>query len=390
MKEFVDRTKVLVQRLVSSFRDSRPGRALARYNTGRGALMAGGIAYTGLFSVFAALTVGMSAVMAILGRHPAMRDAVVSSVEDSLPGVIKTETAPNGLVTVEQLTLSSALTVGSVIAALTLLYTAMGLMGTLSSALNAMFGLVRIPRTVVATQLWNLLGFVVLVLGVVITAVAAVVTGTLAGVVPLPAWVTGPVATAATLAVSFLVDGAVLGVVITACGVRPPWRDMFLGCALGALVFGILRQVGTRAVGSIANNPVLASVAAISVLVLWLHLASRTILLVAAWMANPPRPREIDHPDEVHFTERPNYVTLTVPETLQWPRQTMSGSVEIDPTAHPSYEAPEPVARGVEALEEDLAEVVGAREGLRAHLLRRRYARAISSARRAKQDYSRL
>ena len=83
--------------------------------------------------------------------------------------------------------------------------------------------------------------------------------------------------------------------------------------------------------------------AAIAVLILWLHLTSRVVLLVAAWMANPPLPRDVGHPDEVHAHERLNYVTLSVPETLAWPRQSITGSLEADPTAHPDYVPPVPI-----------------------------------------------
>ena len=58
---------------------------------------------------------------------------------------------------------------------------------------------------------------------------------------------------------------------------------------------------------------------------------------------NPPLPRDVDHPDEVHAHERPNYVTLSVPETLTWPRQSITGSLEADPTAHPDYVPPVPI-----------------------------------------------
>ena len=53
------RSAVLAERakaLLGRCRRTRATRALARYSAGRGPLLAGGIAYTGLFSVFAALT----------------------------------------------------------------------------------------------------------------------------------------------------------------------------------------------------------------------------------------------------------------------------------------------------------------------------------------------
>ena len=330
-----------IKGLIGALQRTRPGRALKRYGTARGALMAGGIAYTAMFSIFAALVIGMSTLLAMIGNRPAFRAATISSVDSMLPGVLDTGDG-QGLVTVEQLTLSSALNFGSVIAGVALLYSAMSLMGTIKTALRAMFGIVNPPPGPVVSQLLNLLGFLVIVAGVLVTAVASVVTTTLSGGIGrrlgLPESLTGTGAWLATLTVSFIIDAGVLALLISVCGVRPPKRDLIQGCMLGALALGVLRQVGTGAVGSAAvRNPLLASFAAVVVLVLWLHLTSRAVLLVAAWTANPPLPREVEHPAEVHAHERPNYVTLSVPETLTWPRQSLTGALEADPTARPDY-----------------------------------------------------
>jgi len=335
-----------VKALVAAGRRTRVGRTLIRYGTARGALMAGGIAYTGMFSVFAVLVIGVSMLMAMLGNRPTLRAAVVDSINSLLPGVIDTGNG-QGLVSVEQLTLTSALNLGSVVAVGALIYSVISLMGTLKIALRAMFGLVNPVMRPMIGQLANIAGFLVIVAGVLVTAVASVVTTTLSGNVGralgLPDSLTGTGAWLTTLLISFLIDTGVLALLITICGVRPPRRDLTLGCMLGAFALGVLRQVGTGAVSSVSRNPLLASFAAIAVLVLWLHLTSRTVLLVAAWMANPPLPRDVDHPDEVHAHERPNYVTLSVPETLTWPRQSITGSLEADPTAHPDYVPPVPI-----------------------------------------------
>ncbi|WP_167147940.1 YihY/virulence factor BrkB family protein [Actinomyces sp. ZJ308] len=335
-----------VRALLAAGRRTRVGRTLTRYSTARGALMAGGIAYTGMFSIFAVLVIGISLLMAMLGNRPVFRAAVVDSINSLLPGVIDSGNG-QGLVSVDQLTLTSALNLGSVVAAGTFIYSVISLMGTLKIALRAMFGLVNPTMRPLMGQLANIAGFLVIVAGVLVTAVASVVTTTLSGSVGralgLPDSLTGTGAWLITLLLSFLIDAGILALLVSICGIRPPWRDLTLGCMLGALALGALRQVGTGAVGTVTRNPLLASFAAIAVLVLWLHLTSRIVLLMAAWMANPPLPRDVDHPDEVHAHERPNYVTLSVPETLAWPRQSITGSLEADPTAHPDYVPPVPI-----------------------------------------------
>lgn len=307
--------------------------------------MAGGIAYTGLSSIFAALAIGVTVIMAALGDRPALRQAVITQIDAALPGVL--DTGDGGMVTIDQLILDSPLTLGSVIAGAVLVYSAMSLMGAIKTALRAMFGMVNLPPSAVVGQAVNLVGFVVILLGVLITAMATLVTTVVAGEVGaalgVPVELTGRGAWVAGLIVSFLIDAAVLGLIITVCGIRPPFRDLAAGCALGAVAFGALRQAGAGAVGSAVDNPLLASAATLVVLVVWLHLASRVLLLVAAWTANPPMPRPVVHPAEVHGRERPNYVTLTVPATLAWPRQSITGSLEADPTEHPDYVAPVPL-----------------------------------------------
>ena len=172
-----------VKKLLEAGRRTRIGRALIRYGTARGALMAGGIAYTGMFSVFAVLVIGVSMLMAMLGRYPSIRAAVVDSINSLLPGVIDTGNG-QGLVSVEQLTLPSALNLGSVLAAGAFIYSVISLMGTLKIALRAMFGLVNPVMRPVVGQLANLGGFLVIVAGVLVTAVASVVTTTLSGSAP--------------------------------------------------------------------------------------------------------------------------------------------------------------------------------------------------------------
>ncbi|WP_194948519.1 YihY/virulence factor BrkB family protein [Actinomyces trachealis] len=369
-----------VKRLVARAQETRLARAFARYGTARGALLAGGIAYTGLFSVFAALAIGVTVLMTVLGSRPSLRDAVLDGVGRMLPGVID-DGDGSGLVSIDQLTLDSAVNLGSVTAVVALLFSAMGLMGALATALRAMFGIAQLPRNAVVTQLLNLTGFVVLLVGVVVTAVASIVTGVLTGQVNallhLPGWLSGWGTRTVTLAVALLVDATVLALLIRISGVRAPRRDLVTGSLMAGAAFGLVREVGTKAVGSVASNPLLASFAAIVVLVLWIHLAARITLLVAAWIANPPKPRVVSHADELRASHRPNYVTLSAPATMGWPHQSLTGNLDADPTLRPDYQppapAPDPIPRHP--------------RGLRGWWERRRFVAATARYEKARQRY---
>ncbi|SPT53450.1 Inner membrane protein yhjD [Actinomyces bovis] len=369
-----------LKELLAWAQETRLARAFSRYGTAHGALLAGGIAYTGLFSVFAALAIGVTVLMAGLGSHPTLRDAVLKGVGQKLPGVIDNGDG-SGLVSIDQLTLDSALNLGSIIAMVLLLLSALGLMGALATALRAMFGLAQLPRNIVVTQLLNLAGFVVLLVSVVVTAAASIVTGALTEQVNtllhLPAFLSGWGTRILSLAVALLVDATVFALLIRLSGVRAPRRDLVLGSLMAGFAFGLVREAGTKVVGSVAKNPLLASFAAIIVLVLWIHLAARITLLVAAWIANPPKPRVVGHPAELRTSMRPNYVTLSVPETLTWPRQSLTGNLDVDPTLNPSYVAP-PVAAEPSPRHP---------RGLRGWWERRRFAAATARYEKARQRY---
>lgn len=366
--------------LFERLQDTRLARALARYSGARGALLAGGIAYTALFSVFAALAIGVTTLMLALGRHPGLRQAVLDSLGQALPGVIDGGDG-SGLVSIDQLVIDSPLSLGSAVAVVVMVVSAMGLMGALANAVRAMFGIVQLPRNPVVAQLVNLLGFLVLMASVVLTAVASLATGALTEQVKelgaLPAWLSGWGAKALSLAVALVLDAAVLVLLVRLSGVRAPRRDLLPGALLGAVAYGLLRELGTGVVAEAVKNPLLASFAALVVLVLWIHLAARVTLVLAAWIANPPRPQAVGHPDEVHMSERPNYVTMSAPATLDWPHQTISGALDVDPTLNPGYEPPQVEAEPAPRR----------RRGPLAWLARRRFARATARYEKARKRY---
>ena len=65
---------------------TRPMRANARFGARSGGVLTGGIAYAALFSVFAALTIGFTAFMAVLGDNERLRDEVLDAVDDGVAG----------------------------------------------------------------------------------------------------------------------------------------------------------------------------------------------------------------------------------------------------------------------------------------------------------------
>ena len=95
------------------------GRAYARFKAERGAILAAGIAYSGLVSLFAALTLVVSSLLQLSGMFPAWRAAMVKTLSQALPGVIS-DGSSSGLVRLDQLELNQGIGIAAFIGTVTL------------------------------------------------------------------------------------------------------------------------------------------------------------------------------------------------------------------------------------------------------------------------------
>jgi membrane protein len=339
----VQQGKSRVQRLTAWWKRSRLARALARYGAAYGALLTGGIAYAALFSIFAGLTVAFSVFTAVLGTNSQLQEAVLDALSSALPGIVQTEDNPNAPVTVESLQFppQSSIVV-AVIAFLVLLNSATTVMSSLRAGIRAMFGIVKPGEKVVLAKLRDLLGFVVLALAVVLTAVLGTAVGA-AGSVVSEALGLSDNAVAdfflrllghlVALGVDFLV---LLFLIRVLAGARPPRRDLLIGSLVVSVAAGVIRFLGTALVsGSVSANPLLAPFAVIVVLLLWVNLIVRVLLTACAWTANPPAPPEVTDDVITHAEEHPNYVTESEPETLTWDHDPLTGRIRPVPPPEP-------------------------------------------------------
>jgi len=324
-----------VQEIVARFQATRAGRMNARYGAARGAQLSGGIAYAALFSVFSALTIAFTVGLRLIGENDQLRQAVLDAVDDALPGIIKTSDDPNasGILSPDSLTMSTGVSVASVIAAVTLLLSALAVMGALSGAIRAMFGLVSPGGNPILVKLRDLLGFVVLGLSVFVTAALGIASGAagswVTSLLGLESSVGAFLVRALGLLCAFGVDLLVFVALIRVVGgARPPRRDLWTGAAIGAVGSGVIRLLGTSLVGGAGANPLLGAAVAVVTLLLWINLVARLTLYVAAWTANPPSPTaDQADPAALHVNQSPNYVTLSVPRTLDWDFDPRTGVV---------------------------------------------------------------
>jgi membrane protein len=271
---------------------TRPGRANARFGSAGGGVLSGGIAYSALFSLFAALTIGFTILMAVLGGNDALRQRVIDTLAASLPGLIDTGDG-QGLVQPSDLVLTVGLNVTGLIAVVVLLVSATGCMASLRAAVRAMFGASGLPSNAVFGKLRELAGLAGMAVAVLVSAVLTVAVTSAAdwllGLAGLSDG-TGLLVQVLGTAVAFVVDGATFAlIVVVLAGLRPPGRDLVAGSLIAAVGIGAVRLLGTSVVaGSAGKNALLASFAVIVTLLVWVNLLARIVLLAAAWTADPP------------------------------------------------------------------------------------------------------
>lgn len=328
--------------LLEWWKYSRVGRGLTRYTTKRGNLLAGGISYVALFSISAAVAIGWTIFMYVLGGNAELRQSLIDAINNAMPGLLKDGTGNGGMVDPESLRQDSLFTVTGVVGVIVLLFSASKVMAALKMSLWSMFGVVRLPDNPVIIKIRDFIGFLIIALSVIVTAALGVLTNTLGSwflnLIGLEGSLGSFLLQLGSLVTAFMVDTIVVVLLIRfVAGMRAPWRDLWTGAAMVGVGSAILRYLGTSVIGAV-DDPLLAGGAAIVTLMLWINLIARVVLMVAAWMANPPFAAVPNSPDHIHGRETPNYVTMSTLETLAWPHHTMTGDVEPDPWNNPEDE----------------------------------------------------
>jgi membrane protein len=290
----VDRFKALAARAKAS----RPGRALAWYNAQHGPLLCGGMAYAALFSLFAALAIGWTVFMTVLGSRTELREAVLEQIDTWLPGLVGT--GPRDVLSPDDLVLDNPVTVASVVALGVLVFSAVAFMAAMRTSVQAMFDVPPTAQNPVVAKARELGGFALLGVGILVSAAAGIVVS------GVGSWLADLLGGSVVLTVVVRVLGVGVGLVVDAVvvalvvvlvgGVRPARRDLVVGSLVAAVAFGALRYLGTSIiVGSATRNALLASFAVVVTLLVLVNFVARVLLMVCAWIADPP---ELPEPGE--------------------------------------------------------------------------------------------
>ena len=291
LRERLEKPVARVSRWAKWVQSLRPYRVYINYSHSDGNLRAAGMGFQSLFAIFAAVWLGFSAAGIWLAGNPEIYQALVILINRAVPGLIATSTTP-GAIDSQQLEEATSFGWSGVIAAVGLLWTAIGWLYYTRQAVRAVFGLSRDTTNYVLQKVRDLflaLGFgVVLIFSALLTIVSTQALTFLLDLIGLSSdsfW-TNLVTRLSGLLVSVVLNIFTLGAMFRVMArVAIPWRNLFFGVLLGASVLAGLSALGGVLLGTATKNPLLATFAVFVGLLVWFNLVSRVILLAASWIA---------------------------------------------------------------------------------------------------------
>lgn len=265
----------------------------------RGAVLASGMAYAALFSVFGALATGFSLFALVLGSNTGLYNEVVAAVDSALPGLLDVG-SDGGAVSPRDLVQSNALSVTGAVAFAATIYAGLGWLDAAREGIRAMFDIRTLPGNIAVKKVRDLGVMLTLGLVLVLSAVLSLVVGAAADPVLRVVGLDGSPAAAAILWVLSLLVVLVVDVLVFVVlfrllsGLDLSLRDLRTGVLIGAVGLGILQRVAGLLLGQTGSgNPLLATGAVLVGLLVWLNLASRVTLLAASWVATTVHERGV-------------------------------------------------------------------------------------------------
>jgi len=268
----------------------RPVRVFFHYIGDNGPLIASGMTYQAIFALFAGLWFAFSLAGFIVRGDPALQDTVFSAINRLIPRLI--EYGDNaGAIPAKTLLNTSALSWSGAVALVGVLFTAVGFLGTLRTAIRIMFELPNPTANPVILKLKDLgltLAFgAVVLLTAAISVVSNVALDFVFGLLGLGhATVLQQLATTAVaFVVLVLIDtGILMGAFRILSGIAIPLRRLLVGAIIGGVGLALLQTVGTSLLGGASRNPIVGAFATLVGVLLYFNFVCQVILIAASWV----------------------------------------------------------------------------------------------------------
>lgn len=288
----IERAVAITQRTLALF----PVRVWRHFLQHNGFLLAAGVSYQGLFSVFAAIYVAFATVGLWLGGSADAVRGLAGIINGYVPHLIDLG-GGDGLIEIAQVQeiatrSASVLWVTGVVAVVTALWTAIGFITFARRAVRDTFGLPFDDRSYVLLKARDLVAALVFGLAIVLgSALVAIGTYSLTAVFGLLGWSTSsPLFNGAVRVASVLVPFAINAAALAALfwfltGTSRRWRTIWPGALVGGLGVTVLQLAAGLLVVYTPSNPLLATFALFIGLMLWFRLLGVVLLVSASWIA---------------------------------------------------------------------------------------------------------
>ena len=228
-----------IQAIVERIQKLKPVRVFMHYSARRGPILAAGLSYQAIFSVFAAVWAGFSVAGFVLKGSVELREGLFGVLVTSVPGLI--DRGEGGAIDPDDLLASSALGWTGVLALIVALVTAVGWLAASRDAVRDIADLAAPPTNFLLLRLRDLGLALTFGVALILSAALSIASTTALG------WVLDSVgidensiaatvaARAVGLVLAFVLDIAVLAALYRVlAGVPIPARPLWQGALLGA------------------------------------------------------------------------------------------------------------------------------------------------------------
>ncbi|MEV0581737.1 YihY/virulence factor BrkB family protein [Nonomuraea sp. NPDC050310] len=273
-------------------------RTVQRYQFQSGDRLAGAVTYFAFLSFFPLIVLAYSIFGYVLADDQALVDQLTDEIKKQLPGVADQ---------LDLQTIAASKASAGIIGLLGLLYAGLGAVDALRGALREMYMTTTPPLNFFLGKLRDLASLIMVGVTILVSAAvagaASQATEFVADLLGLAdhspgeeraIWFTGVLASGAADWLMFMI---VLGWIA-----RPvqPLRVIARGALLGAIGFGLLKQLASLLLGHTLTNPLYGAFTVMVGLLLWINFSARLTLYVAAWTATaglPPPPSPAPMPE---------------------------------------------------------------------------------------------
>ncbi|WP_020576953.1 YihY/virulence factor BrkB family protein [Actinopolymorpha alba] len=260
-------------------------RALAHYQAVLGSQLAAAATYFAFLSFFPLMALTFAAVGYVVVYVPGAERQVTAALTAAFPGMIGT--GPNQI---NVMAIASQKAGVGIVGLLVLLYSGLGWISALRSALQAVFEAVAVKkRNFLVNKAHDLLVLVAVgIILVISVGLGTSVTGFTDTVLRFLGLAGAPGVRWLLVAASIVVGiGANTVLFFTLYRLLPrhevPARALWQGALLAGVGFEILKQLASLVIGSVTSNPLYGAFAIMVALLIWINYFDRLAVLGAAW-----------------------------------------------------------------------------------------------------------